>query len=63
MMPDTRRSPHSFSCKRLLLRQPFWHGPSLSQMPRGRRPHHHTNRFYWSLLTSAPVLDSTIPTS
>ena len=31
------------SCKRLLLRQPFWHGPSLSQMPRGRRPHHHAN--------------------
>src|ERR1700677_2015719 len=25
----------------LFQRQPFWHGPSLSQMPRGRRPHHH----------------------
>src|SRR4029077_17767833 len=23
-------------------RQPSWHGPSLSQMPRGRRPHHHS---------------------
>jgi hypothetical protein len=32
--------------------------PSLSQMPRGRRPHYHTNRF---LLTPAPVTDLTIP--
>src|SRR5271170_7226569 len=23
--------------------KPSWHGPSLSQMPRGRRPHHHDN--------------------
>ena len=30
------------SFKRLLQRQPFSHGSSLSQMPRGRRPHHQT---------------------
>src|SRR5271163_1563001 len=40
-----RRSPHSFSFKRSLQRQPFWHGSSLSQMPCGRRPHHQTKFF------------------
>jgi hypothetical protein len=28
----------------------------------GSQRHCHTNRFYWSLLTSAPVPDLTIPT-
>jgi hypothetical protein len=32
--------------------------PSLSQMPRGRRPHHHVNRFYCSLLASPLDSDS-----
>src|SRR5271169_1596731 len=27
-------------------------------MPRGRRPHHHINRFYWSLLASEQKQDS-----
>jgi hypothetical protein len=33
--------------KRLLQRQPFWHGPSLSQMPCGHRPHHHCGSRRW----------------
>ena len=35
----------------LFQRQPSWHGSSLSQMPRGRRPHHHDNQ----LQATAPV--------
>jgi hypothetical protein len=31
---------------------------ALMEMPRGRNPHHHINRFYWSVLTpwQEPVL-------
>ena len=33
----------------LFQRQPSWHGSSLSQMPRGRRPHHQS-KFYTACL-------------
>ena len=43
----------------LFQRQPSWHGSSLSQMPRGRRPHHQS-KFYTARLRAGTRWSSTV---
>ena len=55
----TTTFPQTSLLQMLFQRQPSWHGSSLSQMPRGRRPHHQS-KFYTACPRTMACWSSTV---